>query len=465
MKIIVNEKIVIFEATPQVKEWCKNNLIISNPEYLKLERMGKWTGNTPKTLKLYEYHNTYIDQILLLPFGCIADVWKMHPNIDDWTIGIKPINKINYHSKINLYGYQEQAVQEVLRKKNGILVMPCGAGKTQTALEIVSRIGGRTLWLTHTQDLLNQSKKRAESVLDIDGTFGTITEGKANVGTHITFATVQTLSKLDLSEYCNMFDVVIVDECQRCSGSPTRVTQFYKVMSSLSARYKIGLTATPKRADGLEKTMFALLGDVIHEVSREEVKHTTCPIVVKPIYTHFAVDFDEITDDDGNMNYNQLVEMVITDTKRMKFVADKLNEYVGNGAMIVLANRVKYLQELARMINSDKVVCLSGMGQSKKAKEERKQILEKLNNNELDCVFATYQLLKEGIDVPNLRYIALATPEKDETTVIQSVGRVGRKADGKTHGTVLDFVDDVGMYLGWSRKRDGYYKKINVEYE
>ena len=45
------------------------------------------------------------------------------------------------------------------------------------------------------------------------------------------------------------------------------------------------------------------------------------------------------------------------------------------------------------------------------------------------------------------------------------VGRVGRKADGKTHGTVLDFVDDVGMYLGWSRKRDGYYKKINAEYE
>lgn len=49
--------------------------------------------------------------------------------------------------------------------------------------------------------------------------------------------------------------------------------------------------------------------------------------------------------------------------------------------------------------------------------------------------------------------------------MIQSAGRVGRKADGKTHGTVLDFVDDVGMYLGWSRKRDGYYRKINAEYE
>ena len=89
--------------------------------------------------------------------------------------------------------------------------------------------------------------------------------------------------------------------------------------------------------------------------------------------------------------------------------------------------------------------------------------LTKLNNNELDCVFATYQLLKEGVDVPNLRYIALATPEKDETTVIQSVGRVGRKADGKECGTVFDFVDDFAMYYSWYIKRQGYYRKINAE--
>ena len=459
MKIYVSCQITIREPTRIVYEWIKENLTLENPQFYKLEKMGKYTGNTPQEIKLYQCGR----QTVLVPFGCIADLWKLHPVLADWVININPIQKINYNSKINLYDYQERAVQAAVRKKNGILIMPCGGGKTQSGLEIIARVGGKALWLTHTQDLLNQSKKRAESVLQIDGSFGTITEGKADIGTHITFATVQTLSRMDLSQYRNEFDVIVVDECQHAAAGAETVTQFYKVLSGLTARYKIGLTATPKRADGLEKSMFAILGDVIHEVSREEVKHTTCPIVVKPIYTHFAVDFDEITDDDGNMNYNQLVEMVITDTKRMKFVADKLNEYVGNGAMIVLANRVKYLQELARMINSDKVVCLSGMGQSKKAKEERKQILEKLNNNELDCVFATYQLAKEGLDVPNLRYIALATPEKDETTVIQSVGRVGRKADGKECGMVLDFVDDFAMYYSWFVKRQGYYRKINAK--
>ena len=459
MKIYVSSYIAIEDSTTEILSWIIDNLTLENPQFYKLEKMGKYTGNTPQEIKLYQCGR----RAVLVPFGCIADLWKLHPVLADWVININPIQKINYNSKINLYDYQERAVQAAVRKKNGILIMPCGGGKTQSGLEIIARVGGKALWLTHTQDLLNQSKKRAESVLQIDGSFGTITEGKADIGTHITFATVQTLSRMDLSQYRNEFDVIVVDECQHAAAGAETVTQFYKVLSGLTARYKIGLTATPKRADGLEKSMFAILGDVIHEVSREEVKHTTCPIVVKPIYTHFAVDFDEITDDDGNMNYNQLVEMVITDTKRMKFVADKLNEYVGNGAMIVLANRVAYLQELARMINSDKVVCLSGMGQSKKAKEERKQILEKLNNNELDCVFATYQLAKEGLDVPNLRYIALATPEKDETTVIQSVGRVGRKADGKECGMVLDFVDDFAMYYSWFVKRQGYYRKINAK--
>ena len=47
--------------------------------------------------------------------------------------------------------------------------------------------------------------------------------------------------------------------------------------------------------------------------------------------------------------------------------------------------------------------------------------------------------------------------------MIQSVGRVGRKADGKAYGTVIDFVDAFGMYQGWFKKRKSYYKKIDME--
>jgi hypothetical protein len=43
------------------------------------------------------------------------------------------------------------------------------------------------------------------------------------------------------------------------------------------------------------------------------------------------------------------------------------------------------------------------------------------------------------------------------------VGRVGRKADGKEYGTVVDLVDNFGMYYGWAKKRIGYYNKIDAE--
>ena len=132
--------------------------------------------------------------------------------------------------------------------------------------------------------------------------------------------------------------------------------------------------------------------------------------------------------------------------------------------VMVLANRVEYLQNLCREYNERQIgngLCLSAMGNSKSAKNARKQALNALNTGELDCIFATYQLAKEGLDVPNLRYVVFATPEKDETTVVQSAGRVARKADGKKFGTVIDFQDDFGMLNGWLNVRKGYYKKLD----
>lgn len=458
MEIVIDSKMRIKNYTSTIHKWCKENLVLDNPEYFKKERMGKWTGNTPKNIYLYEV----MGDELWLPFGCIQDVWRMCLHGVSWNVKFSPFRAFDYGSNINLYPYQEKAVKAAINAKNGVLVMPCGSGKTQCGLEIISRLGGRALWLTHTQDLLNQSKQRAESVLDDVGS-GTITAGKVNLGKGITFATVQTMAKLDLSEYKDYWDVIIVDECQRAAGSPTKVTQFYKVLSRLSARYKIGLTATPKRADGLERSMFALLGGKIHEITRAEVADTTCPVKVSVIPTGWMPNYDLVLMGDGTIDYHKVVENMIQDDERFKVVLSVLAQL--SGAVIVLANRVEYLQRLSDSLwyFGKKCVCLSGMGQSKAAKAERKAALTALNTGELDCIFCTYQLAAEGLDIPNLRYVVFATPEKDPTRVQQASGRVGRKAEGKAHGTVIDFVDSFGMYQGWAKKRRGYYKKIGAE--
>lgn len=458
-RITVSNKILVENPTSDVIKYCRENLMVRNPDYYKKVSMGKWTGNTPENIVLFER----VGDNVVLPFGCLGDLWRDYKDAE-WVRDIADLRHFNYQSGINLYPYQEKAVNEAISARNGVIVMPCGAGKTQTGLELASRIGGRTLWLTHTQDLLNQSMNRARSVFDAPlGSYGKITAGKVSIGDGLTFATVQTMSKLDLSQLKYTFDCVVVDECHKAVGSPTKVMQFYKVLSGLSCRFKYGLTATPKRADGLEKSMFALLGGICTQVDRSAVADTTCPVKVERIDTDYFPSMDIVLAGDGTLNYAALVDDLTHDRERMELVGDKVEECAKDGATLVLANRVEYLKTLREYVDTVRSVCLSGAGNSKAAKAERKEALRKFNNGELDCVFATYQLAAEGLDIPNLRYVVLATPEKDPTRIKQTCGRVERRAEGKTHGTVIDIIDPFGMYLGWAKKRKSLYDKLGYD--
>lgn len=460
MNVIISNKIKIIDPTKKIVDYCKSNLVLDNPEYAKKKRMGVWLGHTPSRIWLYEK----IGDEYSLPFGCINDIYALEPDAQ-YTAKFKPLEAFSYGSTIKLYEYQKQAVETALKSKHGVVVMPCGAGKTQTALEIIARIGGKALWITHTQDLLNQSMDRAKSLFEASSkSYGKITGGKVDIGTGLTFATVQTMAKLNLDEYKDLWDIVVVDECHKAIGSPTKCMQFYRVLSALSVKYKYGVTATPKRADGLESTMFCLLGKIISETPRTAVKATTCPVSVKRVETGYMPDFSVALAGDGTLNYAGLVEDLTTNVDRFHLVLETIENLPVNSPTLVLGNRVKYLEALSREYFGYSQ-CLSSMGNSKAAKAERKKALKALNDGNIDVLFATYQLAREGLDVPNLRYVVFATPKKDPTTIMQSAGRVARKADGKEKGIVIDFVDNFGLYQGWAKKRQGIYKKLGYDYE
>lgn len=458
MNFILANKVIIEDPTPEMLAYCKSTLTFANPDYLKKEAMGKWTGNTQREIVLYERAGNR----LYIPFGECKAVYRRFKNdITHLDVRICPLRARKYDSRINLYGYQQNAVEAVLRAKNGILVAPCGSGKTQIGLEAVARIGGKTLWLTHTTDLITQSMNRAKQCFGLPaGEYGTITAGKVNVGNTLTFATVQTASNIDLSQYCHEWDCVVVDECHKCVGSPTRMMMFYKVLSALSARYKIGLTATPYRADGLERCMFALLGDIVHEVPQSAVAGNTVPVRVKFVSTNYTPDIDKITDGDGTLNYAKLISDITENKDRNAVIVGEIQRAAHNGGVLVLSDRLQHLDALKRVVrDSGQRTARLGIASTKAEKERRARILTDLNSGALNAVFATYKLAKEGLDVPNLRTVVFATPQKDKTTVIQSAGRVARKAEGKEYGTVIDFSDDFGLLYGYEKKRRGYYKK------
>ena len=459
MKFILSNKITIENYSPEILAYCESALSFTNPDYIKKEEKGKWMGNTQREIVLFERAGNR----LYIPFGECQRVYRRFKNdITRLDVRICPLRARKYDSHINLYDYQENAVEAVLRAKNGILVAPCGSGKTQMGLGAVARIGGKTLWLTHTVDLLTQSMNRAKQCFGLPSSeYGTITAGKVNVGNTLTFATVQTASNIDLSQYRDEWDCIIVDECHKAVGSPTKMMMFYRVLSALSARYKIGLTATPYRADGLERCMFALLGDIIHEVPQSAVAGNTVPVRVKFINTGYTPDIDDITDGDGTLNYAKLISDITENKDRNAVIVGEIQRAAQNGGVLVLSDRLQHLDSMAKRLCAvfPYRTARLGIASTKAEKERRARILTDLNNGALNVVFATYKLAKEGLDVPNLRTVVLSCPVKDKTTVIQSAGRVARKADGKDFGTVIDFSDDFGLLYGYEKKRRGYYKK------
>ena len=459
MYICISNKTTIKEASPEAFGWCKKNLEFPNPEYSKKQNMGIWTGNIEPTIVLWERKGT--DAII--PYGATGAFLSAFPSVP-WEFQGKEKDPevVYYRSKIELFDYQREALMSADRKYNGVIIMPCGSGKTQTALELVARLRKKTLWLTHTHELLKQSLERAQSCFGLPfDEYGTIISGKINVGKAITFATIQTMVNIDLEPYRDYWDVIIVDECHKAVGTPTKLMMFYKVVSSLNAAHKYGLTATPNRNDGLERCMYALLGGKLCEVPEEAVARNTVPIKVWQYESEiYKPNMGAVLRPDGTLDFVKLINDLCHNPERNADIARLVNQMNQQGkTCLVLSDRIEHLEILRKAVGEDYTMQIYSMSGTKAAREARKNCIDQLRDRKIRCLFATYQLAKEGLDIPTLDCVVLATPKKDRITVIQSCGRCGRKAPGKEAGYVIDYVDTAFSILkNYGRTRKSIYK-------
>lgn len=458
MQIIVSSTLRVKDPTPEFKKWCKDNLSIPNPEYTKKLRMHFWVGNTPKVLSLYSVDGND----LILPFGTLRDLPQSVRNTAGFTAEFQPKRSIDFGgADTGLYDYQQEAVNAAVLQMYGIIQSPAGSGKTQMGIELIKRLKVKTLWLTHTLDLLRQSKERAEQYIDKD-LMGTITEGKVNIGSGVTFATIQTMSKLNLNEFKDTWDLVIVDECHRVAGTPTAMTQFYKVLNSLAARHKYGLSATVHRSDGMIVATYALLGKVIHEVPPDAVADKIMKVGIYPADTRVGIS-SSCMNSDGTLNYAKLITYLTTEESRNKYITQCIEENRGLPSLI-LSDRLEHLTTLMNMLPEDMrkdAVMVSGKMVSKAGKAEREQAMDDMRTGRKKYLFATYSLAKEGLDIPRLERLFLTTPQKDYAVVTQSIGRIARTFEGKGSPIAYDFVDNINYLIKSYKKRCTTYKKAN----
>lgn len=453
MKIIVANTIRIIGPDEQIKDYVEKELVIQNPDYIRNARLGYSNYKTPRYLVFYEINGNE----LILPFGCLSDLFQMYPK-EFFEPRIVLGDKITYKSNIKLFDYQEKVVDRALQKRNGLIVMPAGSGKTQTALELISRLGLKTLWITHTIDLLNQSYDRAKSNFENVG-LGKIANGKIHIGTHITFATVQTLKSIDLQEYADTWDCIVVDECHRVCGTPAKAGMFYKVINKLVARYKYGLTATPYRnAKGTEKAMFSLIGKPIIELDKSVIGDRIIPATVIKIETEFDEIPEECQETDGTIKYSLLTTALSQDLHRNSLIIDLLHKCKDNFSL-VLANRVEQMYYLKKCLGYGNVI------DGKTQKEIREKLIQEVRDGKVKVLFATYGLAKEGLDIPRLDRLILASPHRDKATIIQSIGRIERKFEEKNKPICYDLVDPIQYFEKMYTDRKRYYKQNNNDLE
>lgn len=455
MRIAVSNTLTVTDPTKEMLMWCKRNLVIANPEYAKKARMGFWLGDTPKTLSLYEVRGNE----MVLPFGVLRSLPKELTDNAVFESDFKPSQAIDFRADVPLYDYQKVAVEAMIAAKYGILQSPAGSGKTQMGIALAVRLQRHTLWLCHTLDLVKQSRDRAKLYMSED-LMGTITEGKVNLGKGITFATIQTMCKLDLSRYKDFWDVIIVDECHRCSGTPTSMTQFYKVLNNLSARHKIGLSATVHRADGMIAATYALLGQVVYTVPDEAVGDKIMKVGILPVATGVEVS-RACLNTDGTLNYAKLIAYLTSNLSREEVIVNtiKLNE---GKSCLILSDRLDHLEHMMNWLPAHirkDAVMVSGKMTTKKGKAEREQAIEDMRTGKKNYLFATYSLAKEGLDIPRLERLFLTTPQKDYAVITQSIGRIARTFEGKTDPIAYDFVDNIGYLVKSYKKRCTTYRK------
>lgn len=437
MNIIINNNICVERPTKAIIDYCNNRLVIDNPDYINAKKMGRYLGNIPPKMQLYVKRNGD----LIIPFGCLTDIWKLAKGAS-YDCQIHSFKGSNLVGGINLYSYQEKAVAGLKSGKNGVLQAPCGSGKTQMGLALIKEIGGRALWLTHTEKLLEQSLSRCKTYFQ--GDFGTITQGEVNIGRDITFATVQTMSKLDASMYRDEFDIIVVDECHHCVGSPTKVMQFYKILSNCNARYKYGLSATLSRADNLITTMYAIIGKVLYTINQSDIGNKIIKAEHKKVDIDIKYNYQDYLDTDGTISYMKLIDLLSSNLQRDKIIVNQVKECYQQGKkQLLLCHRVKQVEQLARMIKefADVDVIVGKVKQSKR-------------NYSSNIIVATYALAKEGLDIPTLDVLHLVTPQKNESTTEQAIGRIERNVEGKAPPICFDYVDtDIDYCVNCYKKR------------
>lgn len=349
------------------------------------------------------------------------------------------------------YDYQVAIIQTFLDKgSNGLICVPCGRGKTFMALAIAAKLKRRFLIVVDKEFLMNQW--RGEITALLPGLRVGILQGD-KLQTSVedfdcTICMIQTLVQREFPEDTfRSYGFTIFDECHHLGAA-----NFSRALLKVQTKYMLGLSATPKRDDGLTKVFEWFLGKPVYWEKSREPDETV--IVRCEQFTCDDAEYTEVpTNYRGEMIMARLLSRVVDCTERTQKIAQIVKEICAdpNRRILVLSERIGHLKAIEALLEPSGLTMSYYVGGMKEAVREEGAKSAKV-------LLASYAMASEAMNIKTLNAVILASPRKK---VEQSTGRILRTqiSQRTVAPLIVDIVDVHGVYQGMWKKRRAYYKK------
>lgn len=401
-----------------------------NPQVKVLLSLRKPLYNTPRVIKNFEEDENY----LKLPRGLIYQISKyLTQNEVEFKIDDKTYFEEIETKKVlfELRSEQQEAVEKMIKKRFSICVAPPGFGKTLLGAKMFENRACSTLIIVNKNMLLDQWRDRFVDYFGYDKKdIGFLGKSKNKLNGKIDVATMQSLK--NSAETINNYSFVIVDECHHIPA-----ITFEQIVKQFYGKYILGLSATPKRKDGLDPILFQQLGDICYEYKKKKTFNNKLEI----IRTEFISEAD---------NYATLINELCVDEKRNELIIEQIKLHQQR-KILILTDRIDHINALERLLEAEQIDYVSIHGSmSKKEQVQNMKLVEKKS-----LILATSSYFGEGIDFPHLNTIIFATPISYYGRLIQYLGRIGR---GNQECLAIDFLDNKNAMLNsaYKKRLEGY---------
>lgn len=365
-------------------------------------------------------------------------------------------------TSINLRDYQIEAKNKFFEKNmHGTFLYATGTGKTEVAIGIIDEYlkkfpDAQILFLVPRITLVEQTQERLRKYNFESGMYYSL---EKDLSKHIVISTYQSVSQM--LDILDTFSFVIYDEVHLASDYAEVYAQImYRCIAQ--KKHMLCLTATIDTGNYERYGTILESCPVLNEITLREAinKDYLTQVVIEDhsislsgenqsLYAEYSEVIREVSRTLGTSNPRDMVTYLHHGNKDaarwfkavqarklvMEYNEEKIEKAISlinsfnNEQTIVFCERTVTLEKLKELLG-DKFEYIT----AKTGKKKRQQILD--NFGKTFSVIGTVHTLDLGYDVPNLRHGIVIASNKNETTIVQRIGRLVRKSDGKASAKV-----------------------------